>query len=149
MRSGAALGWVDPPSASDVAALLADVAADIESGDAALVKASSGPHLAGLGYWRRYARPTHRSHADVEKVAVDPSYQGRVVGRALVADLVTTAVEAGVEVLTLDVHGDNHRAVRLYEFLGFSRYGTLRNFVAVHDVRYDRVFMALDLRPAT
>lgn len=149
VRSGAPLGWVDPPSTSDVADLLGEVAVDVEAGDAALVMAWSGAHLAGLGFWRRYARPTHRPHADLEKVAVDPRRQGRGVGRALAVELVAAAVEAGVEVLTLDVRGDNERAVRLYESLGFSRYGMLRRFVAVRDARYDKVFMALDLRPPT
>jgi ribosomal protein S18 acetylase RimI-like enzyme len=45
----------------------------------------------------------------------------------------------------LDVRGDNERAVRLYESLGFSRYGLLERFVAVRDARYDKVLMALDL----
>ena len=145
VRTGAALGWVDPPSTSDVAALLREVAAGLEDGDAALVLAWSGAHLAGLGYWRRYTRPTHRPHVDLERVAVAPSLQGHGVGRSLVVELIAAAVDAGVEILTLDVRGDNERAVRLYESLGFSRYGLLKRFVAVRDARYDKIFMALDV----
>lgn len=146
VRDGAALGWVDPPGAAEVAGLLRDVAAGVEAGDAALVTAWSGGRLAGLGYWRRYARPTHRPHADVEKVAVDPRVQGRGMGRLLVLELVAAARDAGVEVLTLDVRGDNERAARLYAALGFVRYGVLERFVAVREERFDKVFMALDLR---
>jgi len=144
-RGGAALGWIDPPSTSDVAVLLERVAAGLADGDAALVMAWAGSDLAGLGYWRRYSRPTHRPHADLERVAVDPAQQGHGVGRALLTELIVTAVDAGVEILTLDVRGDNERALRLYESLGFFRYGLLERFVAVHDARYDKVFMALDL----
>ena len=75
VAGGGALGWVDPPPVEEVRALLVQVHADAAGGDAALVVAleslSDGERLIGLGYWRRYARPTHRVHADVEKVALD------------------------------------------------------------------------------
>lgn len=146
VRDGAALGWVDPPGDGEVADVLRAVAADAERGDAALVLARVGTELAGLGWWRRYPRPTHRPHADLEKVAVDPAQQGRGVGRALVVELVAAAVDADVEVLTLDLRGDNARAEGLYASLGFVRYGLLERFVAVREARYDKVLMALDLR---
>ena len=50
VRGGAALGWIDPPSTSEVAVLLERVAAGLEDGDAALVMAWAGTDLAGLGY---------------------------------------------------------------------------------------------------
>ena len=146
VAAGAALGWVDPPSQADVRDLLGDVAADVGCGDAALVVARLDGQLIGLGYWRRYARPTHRPHADLEKVAVDPSCQGRGVGRSLMLELMTAAHEADIEILTLDLRGDNLRAATLYESLGFRRYGLLERFVAVGDDRYDTLFYALDLR---
>lgn len=146
VRGGAALGWVDPPSTAEVGELLREVAAEAGPGDAALVTAWSGDELAGLGCWRRYPRPTHRPHADLEKLAVSPGHQGLGVGRLLTTALVAAAVDADVEVLTLDLRGDNVRAERLYESLGFVRYGLLKDFVAVREARYDKVFMALDLR---
>jgi ribosomal protein S18 acetylase RimI-like enzyme len=148
VADGAALGWVDPPPTDEVADLLTDVARGTRSHDAALVVALADGRLAGLGYWRRYARPTHRPHADLEKIAVAPAVQGRGVGRAILAELIAAAVEARIEVLTLDLRGDNDRAVELYESLGFRRYGRLERFVAVGDVRYDKLFYALDLRSA-
>jgi ribosomal protein S18 acetylase RimI-like enzyme len=146
VANGAALGWVDPPDQREVAELLADVASDVDSGDACLVAARRPGALAGLGYWRRYARPTHRPHADVEKVAVAPEFQGEGVGRALMSELVRAAQDAGIEVLTLDFRADNERAALLYRSLGFSQYGRLPRFVAVGDARYDKLFYALDLR---
>ena len=143
VAGGAALGWVEPPPAGEVRALLTEVAADP---DAVLVLASDDDGLAGLGYWRRYQRPTHRPHADVEKVAVAPSRQGRGVGRRLMTALVAEARAARVEVLTLDLRGDNERAAALYESLGFHRYGRLERFVAVGDRRWDKLLYALDLR---
>ena len=143
VAGGAALGWVDPPAAAEVAELLADVAADPE---ATLVTAAEDGRLRGLGYWRRYQRPTHRPHADIEKVAVDPGFQGRGLGRRIMTELIAAARDARVEVLTLDLRGDNERAARLYESLGFRPYGRLERFVAVGDRRWDKLFYALDLR---
>jgi ribosomal protein S18 acetylase RimI-like enzyme len=145
VAGGAALGWVDPPTSAEVTALLRDVWT-AAPGDAALAVATDDSRLAGLGYWRRYDRPTHRPHADVEKVAVAPDAQGRGVGRRLMTELIAAARSAGVEVLTLDLRGDNERAAGLYESLGFQRYGRLPRFVAVGDRRWDKLFYALDLR---
>jgi ribosomal protein S18 acetylase RimI-like enzyme len=146
VADGAALGWVDPPEPGEVTALLHGVAIAAEHGDACLASAWIGPALAGLGYWQRYARPTHRPHADIEKVAVAPECQGHGVGRLLMSELVRTATRAGIEVLTLDFRADNERAARLYRSQGFTEYGRLPRFVAVGPARYDKVFYARDLR---
>ncbi|WP_407559907.1 GNAT family N-acetyltransferase [Streptomyces sp. 184] len=149
VRDGAALGWVDPPGPAEVAALLDDVLAAARAGDAALRAAYLGDRLLGLGYWLRYTRPTHRPHADLEKLAVAADAHGRGIGRALTAALVADARAAGIEVLTLDARGDNGSALRLYRSLGFTEYGRLPGFVAVGERRYDKVFHMLDLRPPT
>ncbi|MBH5334707.1 GNAT family N-acetyltransferase [Streptomyces pactum] len=146
VRGGAALGWVEPPSPDEVTDLLGRVLTAVRAGDASLRAACLGHRLVGLGYWQRYTRPTHRPHADLEKLAVDTAAQGRGVGRALTAALIADAREAGVEVLTLDARGDNTGALRLYRSLGFTEYGRLPRFVAVGERRYDKVFCMLDLR---
>lgn len=64
VSGGAALGWVAPPSREEVAELLDHVITATQAGDAALRAAYVGRRLVGLGYWLRYARPTHRPHAD-------------------------------------------------------------------------------------
>jgi ribosomal protein S18 acetylase RimI-like enzyme len=163
VRDGAAIGWVDPPSEAEVAALLRSVADASPRGNAALCAAyfpagpaatgaTPGPgwpspgRLAGLGYWTRYERPTHRQNADMRRVAVAAQAQGRGVGRALIRALIASAKAASVEVLTLDARGDNLAAMHLYRSLGFTEYGRLKDFVAVGNRRYDTVFYALDLR---
>ncbi|AJF70276.1 GNAT family N-acetyltransferase [Streptomyces vietnamensis] len=146
VRGGAALGWVEPPSRDEVAELLDHVLSAVRAGDAALRVAHLDGRIVGLGYWLRYARPTHRPHADLEKLAVDAAAQGRGVGRALTAALIADAREAGIEVLTLDARGDNADALHLYRSLGFTEYGRLPDFVAVGERRYDKVFCMLDLR---
>lgn len=147
VAGGAALGWVEPPGPDEVARLLDRVVAAVRAGDAALRAACLGDRLVGLGYWQRYARPTHRPHADLEKLAVAAEAHGLGLGRTLTAALVEDARRAGIEVLTLDARGDNARALRLYASLGFTEYGRLPRFVAVGERRYDKVFCMLDLRP--
>lgn len=146
VTAGAALGWLEPPSRDEVAELLGHVMSGVKAGDAALRVAYVDRRLVGLGYWLRYARPTHRPHADLEKIAVDTATHGRGIGRALTAALITDARDAGIEVLTLDARGDNTRALRLYRSLGFTAYGSLPDFVAVGERRYDKVFYMLDFR---
>ncbi|TWV32885.1 GNAT family N-acetyltransferase [Streptomyces misionensis] len=146
VSGGAALGWVEPPSRDEVADLLGHIVSAVQAGDAALRAAYLDRRLVGLGYWLRYARPTHRPHADLEKIAVDAAAHGRGVGRALTTALIADAREAGIEVLTLDARGDNTNALRLYGSLGFTEYGRLPDFVAVGERRYDKVFCMLDFR---
>ncbi|MEU6619927.1 N-acetyltransferase [Streptomyces litmocidini] len=146
VRGGAALGWVEPPSRDEVSELLDHVLSAVRAGDAALRFAYADHRLVGLGYWLRYARPTHRPHADLEKIAVDAAAQGLGIGRALTGSLIADAREAGIEVLTLDARGDNTGALHLYRSLGFTEYGRLPDFVAVGERRYDKVFCMLDLR---
>ncbi len=143
---GAALGWIEPPSRDDVEELFGHVASAVQAGDAALRAAYLDRRLVGVGYWLRYARPTHRPHADLEKIAVDAAAHGRGVGRALTTALIADARETGIEVLTLDARGDNTKALHLYRSLGFTEYGRLADFVAVGEHRYDKVFYMLDFR---
>lgn len=148
VAGGAALGWISPPTPAEVSSLLSDVIADIPAGDAALAVAySTADRPAGFGYWRRYPRPTHRVNADVEKVAVDPPFQGRGLGRTVMTTLIAAARAHSIETLTLDVRGDNLPAAALYESLGFHQYGRLKNFVAFGPARYDKLLYALSLSP--
>ena len=146
VRGGAPLGWVDPPPADEVAELVDRVLRAARSGDGALRAAYTGRRLVGLGYWLRYARPTNRQHADLEKVAVASEAHGQGIGRSLTSALVEDARGAGIEVLTLDARADNTRALDLYRSLGFSEYGRLPDFVAMGGRRYDKVFYMLDFR---
>ena len=143
VADGAALGWVEPPPVAEVDALLREVAADA---DACLVAAWEQGQLLGFGFWRRYARPTLRPHADVHRLLVGRHAQGKGVGRKVMTELISAARAAGVEVLTLDFRGDNEIAGRLYRSLGFTEHGRLRRFVAVGELRYDQVLYSLDLR---
>jgi ribosomal protein S18 acetylase RimI-like enzyme len=81
----------------------------------------------------------------ISGLAVDPAFQRRGVGRALVEAAVGEARARGVRRLTLRVLAHNEGAVRLYTSVGFVVEGVLRGEFFL-DRRYvDDVLMALDL----
>jgi 8-oxo-dGTP diphosphatase len=146
VESGAALGWLEPPSSAELDDLLDDIRDGLASGRAAAVIEVIDGQVAGFGYWRRHPRPTYAAHADLERLLIDPAHRRHGLGRTLLRDLVRSATAAGVEVLTLDVRGDNAGALALYRREGFTEYGRLPDFVAVGPGRWDKVLLARRLR---
>lgn len=146
VASGAALGWVEPPSNVEIDALLRTLTEASENRDATTVLAHEGQRLIAFGCWRRYQRPTHWPHADIPYLAVAPEWQGQGVGGRMLDELIKSARSARIEQLTLDSRGDNTAAHELWKSRGFAEYGRLTDFVAVGPARYDKTFWVLDLR---
>jgi ribosomal protein S18 acetylase RimI-like enzyme len=149
VTSGAALGWVEPPPKLEIADLITQLVSESATSAAraaAVVARSESGAVVGIAYWRRYARPTHRVHANLERLAVAGDWQGQGIGAGLLRACLETARSAGIEQLTLDSRGDNAAAIRLWESCGFVQYGRLPDFVAVGATRYDKTFWVLDLR---
>jgi ribosomal protein S18 acetylase RimI-like enzyme len=149
MERGGAVGWTGVPTPAEVGTWLDGVLAEVAAGEARLAVVADGPHrLAGLGRWVRYDKPTLAVNADIKQVMIDPAARGRGLARLLVGALVADAAAAGIETLTLDVRGNNHAAMALYESFGFVVHGRHPDFVAVGDERWDQVMYGLDLRTA-
>jgi ribosomal protein S18 acetylase RimI-like enzyme len=149
MERAGAVGWTGVPAPGEIAGWLDGVLAEVAVGDARLAVVADGAHrVAGLGRWVRYDKPTLAVNADIKQVMVDPAARGRGLARLLVGALVADAAAAGIETLTLDVRGNNHAAMALYESFGFVVHGRHPNFVAVGDERWDQVMYGLDLRTA-
>lgn len=146
VQEGAALGWVEVPTRDQVGELVADLIAATDDGDACLVVAEDDEQILGFAYWTRREMETERPHADVGRVGVSPRARGLGLGRRVLETLVEAARSAGIEVLTLDVRGNNHAAMALYEHFGFREYGRIPDFVAIGEERWDNVFYALDMR---
>lgn len=152
---GAALGWVEPPSERDLRELVADLLQAGELDNACLVVAETlttdadeEPQIVGFAYWTRRDSETEEPHADISKVAVSADVRGGGLGRRMVEELISYGRKVGIEILTLDVRGNNHAAMQLYERLGFREYGRIEDFVAVDNQRWDNVYFSLDLREA-
>jgi ribosomal protein S18 acetylase RimI-like enzyme len=148
LELGGAVGWVTVPDRAESDRWLAERVAEVAAGWSRVALVSAGGRLAGIGRWSWYASPAVAVNADVRQVMVHPEARGRGLARALVAALVEDAREHGVETLTLDVRGNNHAAMALYETFGFQVAGRLPDFVAVGAERWDRVLYRLDLRHA-
>jgi N6-L-threonylcarbamoyladenine synthase len=59
--------------------------------------------------------------ADVQTVGVDPSQQGKGLGRKLMQLLLDRALAVGAETVLLEVRADNDVAIALYKSLGFEQ----------------------------
>ncbi|HEX4720186.1 MAG TPA: GNAT family N-acetyltransferase [Thermoleophilaceae bacterium] len=90
--------------------------------------------------------PSSRHVWHVTGLAVDPEFEGRGAGRALMEALIDEARARDGRRLTLRVFRPNERAQRLYERLGFELEGVLRGEFRVGEDEYvDDLCMALDL----
>lgn len=147
MELGGAVGWLGVPTRVETDAWLDGLLASVRAGTSrpALLRDDDGTVLA-LGRWTRYDKPTVAVNAEILQVMVHPAARGRGLATVLLRALVDDARRHGVETLTLDVRGNNHAAMALYESEGFEVYGRLPDFVAVGDERWDRVLYRLDLR---
>lgn len=105
------------------------------AGDGLRVLGTSGLHPAGLALRRR--------HVMTLGISVAPEAQGQGVGRALMAAMLDYADRwAQVLRVELQVYADNHRAIALYESLGFRHEGRHIGY-ALRDGRYvDSLSMA-------
>ena len=96
--------------------------------------------LSAVGPFRRYA---HRCGLSV---ALHRDVWGLGLGRAMMKTLLELAVCAGYEQAELDVIADNHRAVALYESLGFQRCGVMPRNMKYEDGSYaDAIWMMKQL----
>jgi ribosomal protein S18 acetylase RimI-like enzyme len=76
-----------------------------------------------------YSTFAARPALNVHDLAVLPDFQGRGVGRALLAEVEARARARGCCKLTLEVHDTNERAKRLYRQIGFGPWDVPTLFV--------------------
>jgi ribosomal protein S18 acetylase RimI-like enzyme len=146
MERGGAVGWVGVPDPAETAQWLTGIAAEVAAGRTRMALVRVAGRVEALGRWTRYAKPTVARNGEILQVMVHPAARGQGLARRLVGVLVEDARAGAVETLTLDVRGNNHAAMALYESFGFEVYGRLPDFVAVGADRWDRVLYRLDLR---
>jgi ribosomal protein S18 acetylase RimI-like enzyme len=146
MRLGGAVGWVHVPDRAETAEWLTGILAEVAAGRTRMAVVSAGGRIEALGRWSWYAKPAVGVNGEILQVMVHPDGRGQGLARLLVGALVDDARAHRVETLTLDVRGNNHAAMALYESFGFEVSGRLPDFVAVGDERWDRVLYRLDLR---
>jgi Acetyltransferases, including N-acetylases of ribosomal proteins len=89
-------------------------------------------------------KTTHK--ANVFGMYVDKEQRGLGVGKALMIELIKMARDIeGLEQVNLCVVSNNEQAKKLYQSLGFERYGTERNALKFNEQYYDEDLMVLRL----
>ncbi|MTH45007.1 ribosomal protein S18-alanine N-acetyltransferase [Intestinirhabdus alba] len=81
--------------------------------------------------------------ATLFNIAVDPDFQRRGLGRALLEHLIGALEARGIVTLWLEVRASNAAAIALYESLGFNEATIRRNYYPTADGREDAIIMAL------
>ena len=71
--------------------------------------------------------------ARLYSVAVDPEFRGLGIARRLIEEGEERAEEAGRVFLRLEVSANNSEGIRLYESMGYQRFGIYRNYYEDHN----------------
>lgn len=79
--------------------------------------------------------------SELMDIAVDPAYQSRGFGRALLTEAFKTAKLSGAGLMHLEVRIGNARARGLYESFGFAIDAVRRNYYRTETGREDAVLM--------
>ena len=69
--------------------------------------------------------------ATVTNVFVAPWARGRGLGRKLMEAIEATAIKQGIEVLNLDVRETQNLAIKLYEKMGYEKWGTKPHYAKI------------------
>jgi len=98
---------------------------DTHAGKTITLVAAEEDVIAG---WARLLPWRQRGYEVVEDlVYVDPLFQGRGVGKQLLARLIEEARSTGCKTIVASVAADNRSGLRLHESLGFETVGTIKN----------------------
>ncbi|HBO38156.1 MAG TPA: ribosomal-protein-alanine N-acetyltransferase [Pasteurellaceae bacterium] len=81
--------------------------------------------------------------ATLFNIAIDPAFQGCALGHALLSGLIAQLEQKGINTLWLEVRESNHRAISLYEKLGFNQVDIRKNYYPTPDgKRENAIIMA-------
>lgn len=80
-------------------------------------------HIIGyVGIWIMYEQ------SQITTLGIDPEYQRQGLGKRLMMEMIELALSQGCEVMSLEVRVSNHRAISLYESLGFKNQAIRKNY---------------------
>jgi ribosomal protein S18 acetylase RimI-like enzyme len=144
-----AVGWLHVPDAEETAVWLDRELRVVREGVAHFAVARVDGIVSGIGILSVFRPPVLAHNGEVRKLMTHPGARGRGVAKAVLLALESKARQLGLENLVLDVRGNNHGAMAVYESLGWLRCGVVPDFIATGDERFDQVnyVRALD-RPA-
>jgi L-phenylalanine/L-methionine N-acetyltransferase len=118
----------------------------IEPGTCKLV-AVAGGQVVGAAGLHSVGRSMRRGHVRSLGISLAPGWQGKGVGRQLMARLLDWADNwTNILRIELTVHADNDRAIALYKSMGFVEEGRLRAY-AIKDGRFMDAYTMARLHP--
>jgi ribosomal protein S18 acetylase RimI-like enzyme len=92
-----------------------------------------------LGGWKR--------HIGRVSVLVHPNFRSRGVARTLVTEILSIARQVGLEKVEAEFIGEQEAAIKVFEFLGFSKMLRLEGYVKdMQAISHDYVLMGLDIK---
>lgn len=100
---------------------------ELESAHNHYVAARDGKMLIGYGGISRLGRKAPYEY-EIHTIGVDPEFQGRGVGRAMLDRLLAIA---GTDTVYLEVRTDNVPAIALYESVGFVKMGVRKRYYRI------------------
>jgi RimJ/RimL family protein N-acetyltransferase len=101
-----------------------------------------GDEVVGWCDIQRHSFPS-RAHRGTLGMGIVPAYRDRGLGVRLIQAALAQAWAARFVRVELDVHGDNARAIALYEKVGFVREGVARDAVLIDGEYRDAINMAI------
>ena len=110
------------------------------------LKGMIGDRLVAVLTLVRPKQPRLRHRAEIG-LTVRAAHWGQGIGHRMGLVAVALARSQGLRKLNLRVRSDNHRAIRLYQSLGFSREGESPRALSVAGRFYSEVMMGLCLDP--
>jgi ribosomal protein S18 acetylase RimI-like enzyme len=121
-------------------------AKQLASDDSVTFGAFEDDELVGMTTLMLSNRDKTKHKAFIVGMYVQSEYRQKGIGRQLMFKAVNTARRLGhVEQLQLDVVSSNLPAVKLYEAIGFSKYGTEPKAIKVDGAYYDADLMVMTL----
>lgn len=93
-----------------------------------------------LGFQPFYGRPAYRKTAELS-IYIDPSFQGKGVGRILLAEAIAQAPQLGLTALLGFIFGHNQPSLKLFSHYQFAQWGFLPGVAELGGKERDLVIM--------
>lgn len=132
VNAGASVSYLPPLSREAARAYWRGVSADVATGRVVLLAAWCDGQLAGTAQLVLAQQPNAPHRAEVAKVLVDPAFQRRGIGRAMLQRVEQTARGIGRSLLVLDT-GAGSGGEPLYRGLGWQEVGRIPGYVREAD----------------
>lgn len=117
----------------------------LTNGDYPYLVAKFDGQIAGYAYAGPYRARAAYYWSVESTIYLDPQYQGRGIGKALLMKLLDECAQAGfrqiIGVIATDDKTPNLASIALHEACGFETIGNIRNVGRKHDIWLDTVIM--------